>query len=65
MNVTHRLLSDGTQQDGDYAQSIPVLAIIVPTLNEAANIEALLTKIEGALAGIRWETACKHRAPIR
>jgi dolichol-phosphate mannosyltransferase len=32
-----------------------VLAIIVPTLNEAANIEALLTKVESALAGIRWE----------
>jgi dolichol-phosphate mannosyltransferase len=32
-----------------------VLAIVVPTLNEAANVEVLLTKIESALAGIRWE----------
>ena len=41
MNVTDRPLPDCTQQDRDHAQSIPVLAIIVPTLNEAANIEAL------------------------
>jgi len=32
-----------------------VLAIVVPTLNEAANIEALLSRIESALAGVRWE----------
>ena len=55
MNVSHATLPESTQQDRDYAQSIPVLAIIVPTLNEAANIEALLTKIESALAGVRWE----------
>jgi len=55
MNLTHSPLPDRTQQDRDYVQSIPVLAIVVPTLNEAANIEALLTKIESALAGIRWE----------
>src|SRR5437016_40866 len=55
MNVTDRPLPDCTQQDRDHAQSIPVLAIIVPTLNEAANIEALLTKIESALAGVPWE----------
>jgi dolichol-phosphate mannosyltransferase len=55
MNVTHRPLPDATQQDRDYAPSTPVLAIVVPTLNEAANIEALLTKIESVLAGVRWE----------
>src|SRR5262244_2096378 len=55
MNVSQRPLPDITQQDRDYAQSIPVLAIVVPTLNEAANIEALLSRIESALAGVRWE----------
>src|SRR5262245_64886501 len=55
MNVTQRPLPDHTQQDRDYTQSIPVLATVVPTLNEAANIEALLSRIETALAGVRWE----------
>src|SRR4051794_5179207 len=53
--VSHATVADCTERDRDYAQSIPVLAIVVPTLNEAANIEALLTKIESALAGVRWE----------
>src|SRR5262245_8262128 len=48
-------LPDYTEQDRDHSQSIPDLTIIVPTLNEAPNIEALLTKIETALAGVRWE----------
>jgi dolichol-phosphate mannosyltransferase len=34
---------------------IPELAVVVPTLNEADNIEPLLAKLETALAGIRWE----------
>jgi dolichol-phosphate mannosyltransferase len=55
MNVAHATLPDCAPQDRDYAQSVPELAIVVPTLNEAANIETLLTKIETALAGIRWE----------
>src|SRR5262245_38386160 len=55
MNVPQRPLPDFTQQDRDSPQSVPVLAIVVPTLNEAANIEALLTKIECALADVRWE----------
>jgi dolichol-phosphate mannosyltransferase len=55
MNVPQRPLPDHAQQDRDYAQSTPVLAIVVPTLNEAANIEALLSKIETALADVRWE----------
>ena len=55
MNVPQRPLPDFTQQDRDSPQSVPVLAIVVPTLNEAANIEALLTKIESALADVRWE----------
>src|SRR5262249_19580509 len=46
---------DSTQQDRDYSQSVPELTIIAPTLNEAANIEALLAKIDSALAGVRWE----------
>jgi dolichol-phosphate mannosyltransferase len=54
MNVTQRPLPDRTQ-DRDFAQSTPVLAIVVPTLNEASNIEALLSKIETALADVRWE----------
>ncbi len=55
MNVAHATLPDCAPQDRDYAQSVPELAIVVPTLNEAANIETLLTKIETALAGVRWE----------
>jgi dolichol-phosphate mannosyltransferase len=31
------------------------LALIIPTFNEARNIETLLGKIEAALQGIRWE----------
>src|SRR5262245_57559354 len=55
MNVPQRPLPDSTQQARDAPQSVPVLAIVVPTLNEAANIEALLTKIEWALADVRWQ----------
>jgi dolichol-phosphate mannosyltransferase len=31
------------------------LAVIVPTFNEAANVEPLLQRLSVALAGIRWE----------
>jgi dolichol-phosphate mannosyltransferase len=55
MNVAHATLPDCAPQSRDYAQSIAELAIVVPTLNEAANIETLLTKIETTLAGVRWE----------
>jgi dolichol-phosphate mannosyltransferase len=55
MNVAHATLPDCAPQSRDYAQSIAELAIVVPTLNEAANIEMLLTKIETTLAGVRWE----------
>ena len=55
MNVAHATPSDCAPQDRDYAQSVPELTIVVPTLNEAANIETLLTKIETTLAGVRWE----------
>jgi dolichol-phosphate mannosyltransferase len=53
--VSRGPLPDCTEQDRGHSQSIPELTIIVPTLNEAANIEALLAKIETALAGVRWE----------
>jgi dolichol-phosphate mannosyltransferase len=55
MNVAHATLPDCAPQDRGYAQSVPELAIVIPTLNEAANIEALLAKIEATLAGVRWE----------
>jgi dolichol-phosphate mannosyltransferase len=55
MNVAHATLPDCAQENRDYAQLVPELAIVVPTLNEAANIETLLTKIETTLAGVRWE----------
>ena len=31
------------------------LAVVIPTLNEAGNVEALLEKLGAALAGIEWE----------
>jgi dolichol-phosphate mannosyltransferase len=55
MNVAHATQPDCAPQDPGYAQSVPELSIVVPTLNEAANIETLLTKVETALAGVRWE----------
>jgi cellulose synthase/poly-beta-1,6-N-acetylglucosamine synthase-like glycosyltransferase len=33
----------------------PLLAVIVPTLNEKDNIEPLLDRLGEALAGIAWE----------
>jgi dolichol-phosphate mannosyltransferase len=33
----------------------PEVAVIVPTLNECDNIPLLLTRLETALAGVRWE----------
>jgi dolichol-phosphate mannosyltransferase len=33
----------------------PEVAVIVPTLNECVNIPLLLTRLEAALAGVRWE----------
>lgn len=34
---------------------MPELAVIIPTLNEAANVPALLERLEKVLAGIDWE----------
>jgi dolichol-phosphate mannosyltransferase len=31
------------------------LAVVIPTLNEAGNIEVLLDKLKAVLAGIAWE----------
>ena len=36
-------------------RSVAELAIIIPTLNEADNIELLLARLDRALAGIAWE----------
>jgi dolichol-phosphate mannosyltransferase len=44
-----------SRQSEDFGQSIAELAVVVPTLNEADNIEPLLAKIETALQGVRWE----------
>ena len=43
------------RQGADFNQHIPEFAVVVPTLNEADNIEPLLAKVETALQGIRWE----------
>jgi dolichol-phosphate mannosyltransferase len=37
------------------AATAPELTLVIPTLNEHANIAPLLEKLERALAGIRWE----------
>jgi dolichol-phosphate mannosyltransferase len=34
---------------------VPDLAIVIPTYNEAANVSALVDKLEAALAGRAWE----------
>ncbi len=34
---------------------MPELAVIIPTLNEAANVPALLERLEKVLDGIDWE----------
>src|SRR5262245_65405149 len=39
----------------DFGQHVPEFAVVVPTLNEADNIEPLLAKVETALQGVRWE----------
>jgi glycosyltransferase involved in cell wall biosynthesis len=37
-------------------RELPVeLAVVIPTLNERANVAALVDRLEGALSGIRWE----------
>jgi dolichol-phosphate mannosyltransferase len=33
----------------------PILSLVVPTFNEVANIEALLARLDCALAGLSWE----------
>src|SRR5262249_49911975 len=48
-------LPQNCRQDGGVGQYIPEFAVVVPTLNEADNIEPLLAKVETALEGIRWE----------
>ena len=35
--------------------AIPALTVVVPTFNERANIRPLVTRLEGALAGLNWE----------
>jgi dolichol-phosphate mannosyltransferase len=37
------------------ADGAPEVAVIVPTLDECENIPLLLTRLETALAGVRWE----------
>ena len=39
----------------DAAQNIPELAIVIPTLNEAANVALLTKRLARALEGIAWE----------
>jgi len=36
-------------------QSVPALAIVIPTLNERANISILVQRLDRALNGISWE----------
>src|SRR5690606_5623401 len=35
--------------------AVPELAVIVPTLNERDNIAPLLSRLDAALAGTRWQ----------
>ena len=37
------------------ADGAPEVAVIIPTLDECENIPLLLTRLETALAGVRWE----------
>ena len=34
---------------------MPLLGVVIPTLNEAGNVEALIARLENTLAGIDWE----------
>ncbi len=36
-------------------QTVPALAIVIPTLNERANISILVQRLDRALNGISWE----------
>jgi dolichol-phosphate mannosyltransferase len=36
-------------------QTVPALAIVIPTLNERANISILVQRLDRALSGISWE----------
>jgi len=44
-----------SRQDEGFGQYIPEFSVVVPTLNEADNIEPLLAKAEMSLKGVRWE----------
>jgi dolichol-phosphate mannosyltransferase len=53
----------GAREEGPGAQvaleervlPAPVLAVVIPTLNEAPNIAPLIARLDAALAGIPWE----------
>jgi dolichol-phosphate mannosyltransferase len=44
-----------TPAKADKARASPILTIVVPTLNERANLEPLIALIEAALPDIDWE----------
>ena len=45
-----------SSQNPDHPMENPIeLAVIIPTYNEADNVEPLLGRLELALAGISWE----------
>jgi dolichol-phosphate mannosyltransferase len=54
-NESEKALQDFPREGGDFGHYIPEFAVVVPTLNEADNIEPLLAKVEAALQGVRWE----------
>ena len=46
---------DGTLVDQSAAAAGPTLSIVVPTLNERANISPLVDALHSALSGVAWE----------
>jgi dolichol-phosphate mannosyltransferase len=53
MRVTREFAN--SREKGRPVQGGPELAVIVPTFNEAANMPALVQRLDACLAGIRWE----------
>jgi len=49
------VLSDKLVRDATAAWAAPELAVIVPTFNEAGNIDLLYSSLSAALAGLNWE----------
>ncbi len=55
MTITHVDVAQAQQAPVPAAWSGRALAVVVPTLNESANIPVLVARLHEALAGIEWE----------